>query len=210
VDLEQALEHLLLRLDAVVHHLQVVALGAEDVPVLARHAHGARQVAVEQGLGELALEAAREHDEALGVFGEQLPVDARVVVEALEEGLRGEGHQVLVALEVPGQDGDVAVVPLGAALLPARALGHVHLAADDGLEARLAAAQVELDGPVHVAVVGDGHALGALPGELQKQGGGGVLLAGDARHAVEEGVFGVVVQVDEVQVGVHEFSIIPA
>ncbi len=37
--------------------------------------------------------------------------------------------------------------------------GHVDLAADDGLHSRRLAGPVEVDHPVHAAVVGDGHRL---------------------------------------------------
>ena len=44
---------------------------------------------------------------------EQLLVDARVVVEALEEGLGVEVLEVLVALLVLGQQDEVVVLALG-------------------------------------------------------------------------------------------------
>ena len=126
-------------------------------------------VALQQRLQHVAAEAAGGGDEALVVLGEQVPVEARLVVVALEEGLAGELDEVAVAGLVLGQQGQV-VVELPAALgvaagvvdppaagraLAAVVVGHVGLGADDRLDPLLAALLVELQRPVHVAVVGD-------------------------------------------------------
>ena len=100
---------------------------------------------------------------------EQLPVEARLVVVALEERQAGELDEVAVAGLVLGQQREVVVellaalgvaagvvdpAPAGRALA-AVVVGHVGLGADDRLDALLAALLVELERPVHVAVVGD-------------------------------------------------------
>ena len=54
-------------------------------------------------------EAAGERDQALRVSGEELPVDARLVVVALEVPERGELDQVRVALVRLGEEGQVRV-----------------------------------------------------------------------------------------------------
>ena len=66
--------------------------------------------------------------------------------------------------------------------------GHVDLAADDGLDALPLAGPVEIDHPVHDAVVGDCH--GGLAQLFDA-----LCQAVDAAEAVEEAVLGVDVEV---------------
>ncbi len=68
--------------------------------------------------------------------------------------------------------------------------GHVGLEPDDGVDALLAARLVEVDGAVHVAVVG--HADRRLP-----VGHRGAHHVGDPRRAIEHRVLGVQMQVGE-------------
>jgi len=72
---------------------------------------------------------------------EELPVDARLVVVALEISERGELDEVGVALVRLGEEGEMRVA-LG---LHSAVVRHVHLAADDGLHAGAARFPVELD-----------------------------------------------------------------
>src|SRR5690606_36408221 len=136
--LEHAVEAALL-LEAVVLQLDEEVV-AEDAQVAVEDALALLLAEVEDGAGDLRAQAARQGDDALVVLLEQLQVDARLHVEALEVGAAGELAEVLVALEVLGQQGEVevAAVDLGgaAALLEARARRHVRLEADDWLDAR--------------------------------------------------------------------------
>ena len=125
-------------------------------------------VALQQRLQDVAAEAAGGGDEALVVLLEQLPVEAGLVVVALEEGPAGELDEVAVAALGLGQQREVVVELLAAlgvaagvvdAAPPGRPLaavvvGHVGLGADDRLDPLLAALLVELEGAVHVAVIG--------------------------------------------------------
>jgi hypothetical protein len=131
------------------------------------------------------------------VLGEQVLVDARVVVVAVEKSLARERHEVLIPLEVAREHGEVAVLFLRVPAVGVLALGQVHLAADDGLKSHLRALVVELHGAEHVAVVGQAEALGAVAGQVLQQLGGLAVAAGKSHHPVEEGVLGVVVEVDE-------------
>ncbi len=114
-------------------------------------------------------QAAGGGDDSFGIRLEQLPVEPRLVVVALEERLRGELDQVPVAAIVLGEQGQV-VVELVAAVgiaagivgpatagraLGAGVVGHVGLRADDRLDPVLLALPVEVEDPVHVAVIGD-------------------------------------------------------
>ena len=82
-------------------------------------------------------------------------VDAGAVVEALQVGQRDELHEVPVALVVAGQQDQVVWAAFRGAPVEAALVGHVGLAADDGLDAPVLALGVEIDGAVEGAVVGD-------------------------------------------------------
>ena len=202
--LQQLRQDLALRGDAVVLKLDEVAVTAEDVLEAGRLGEGLVGVAPQQRLGHVAAEAAGGGDQALAVVGQGLPVAAGLVVVALHEGPAGHLDQVLVAGVVGSQQREV-VVQLAPALhvaarvveaaaaggtLVAGVAGHVGLGADDGLDPGLLAAAVEVEDPVHVAVVGDAQ---------------GRLAVGDGRRddvveagrSVEYRVLGVGVEVDE-------------
>jgi hypothetical protein len=95
------------------------------------------------------------------MLAKQFLVDARLVVEALGIPGADELHQVLVPDVVLRQHDQVIVRPrirlpvLHPRLVEARAVRHIHLAADDRLHPLLLHGVVELDGPEHVAVVRD-------------------------------------------------------
>ena len=117
---------------------------------------------------------------------EQLPVDAGLVVVALEVAERGELDEVAVALVRLGQQRQVRV----ALRLLAPVVRDVDLAAEQRLDAVLAAFPVELDRARERAVVGesDGRHL-----QLGRAGGE----RGDAARPVEDRVLGVDVEMDE-------------
>ena len=117
---------------------------------------------------------------------EELPVDARLVVVALEVAGRGELDQVGVAGVVLGEEREVRV-PLGLGLA---VVGDVDLAAENRLDSDLSGLPVELDGTGERPVVGErdgGHL------ELSSSSREG----GNAARPVENRVLGVDVKVDE-------------
>ena len=153
---------LLLVGDAVVLDLEEEVLGAEDVLELQRGIARLGVIASGEALGDFALEARREDDQPFAVLAEELLVDPRLVVEAFDEAFRDELDEVLVAGVVRGEDDEVVVragvrlLVFDGRLVEAGAVRDVHLAADDRLDPRPFHGVVELDGPEHVAVVGDG------------------------------------------------------
>ena len=175
----------------VVLDLQEVVVGSEDLQVLARHPLGQVQVAAQDGLGKLAADAPGEADQPLTVRGEQLLVDARLVVVALEVGDGGELDQVGVAGVVTGEQDQMVGVAVGATLLVAvGAGGHVDLAAQNWLDPGGDRRGVELDGAVEDAVIGDRHrrlAHRLCPGHQ----------LGDARRTVQQRELAVDVEMDE-------------
>jgi hypothetical protein len=176
--------------DVVVLHLEEEVALAEDVAVDARGALGVLDLLLEERLVDLALEARGEPDQAFVAFGQNVPVDARLVVEAVDERGRRELDQVPVPGEILREEDHVEVALAARAIL-ARAGRDVRLHPEDRLDPRLLRLLVELDRPEQVAVVGErerGHAeLGrALDHRV------------DLARAVEQAVVGVPVEVDEV------------
>ena len=176
----------------------VVLLELEEEIVLAEHvvipvqaAAGGLHLALADQARHFGRHAAGGADQAFGVFGQEFLVDAGVIIEAFQLGRRSDLEQVLVTGLVLGQQQQVRGAPvlLGVMLLH-RAGRQVGFQADDGLDAGLLGSMIELDHAEHGAMVGDGqgghvHLLGALDQLL------------DVREAVQQGVFGVDVQVGE-------------
>ena len=142
---------------------------AEDLLEAGGPGQGLLLVTGQEGLEHHASETTGGGDQAFGVLSQQLPVNPRLVVVALEIRRRGELEEVLVALRGLGQKGQVVVELVAAVGVPTpvidlapahRALesglpGHVGLGPDDGVDPGRATGLVEVEDPVHVAVVSD-------------------------------------------------------
>ena len=111
-------------------------------------------------------------------------------MEALQVGQRDELHEVPVALVVAGQQDQVVWAAFRCAPVDAALVGHVGLAADDGLDAPVLALGVEIDGAIEGAVVGDRQGVHAQFNGLVDQ-------VRDSADPVQHAVLGVVVQVGE-------------
>ncbi len=168
-DLDQLGVRAVLVGDPVVLQLDEEVVAAEDVLEPSGPPLGLRHVAGQQRLEDHPSQASGGGDEAGVVALEQLPVDAGLVVVALEVRRRGQLHQVPIALDGLGQEGQVVVELLAAfdvaagvvdpapthRPLVARLARHVGLGADDRDDALVPAGLVEVEDPVHVAVVRD-------------------------------------------------------
>ena len=115
-DLDQPGAHRVLLGDAVVLELEEVVVGAEDLGVLACDRLRRVDVAAHDRLGQLAAEARGEADQSLGVLGEQLPVDARLVVVALEVRRADQLDEVAIAGVVARQQDQMVRVAVRAPL----------------------------------------------------------------------------------------------
>ena len=107
-------------------------------------------------LADQPAEAPARRDETRAVLLQQLEVDARLVIEAVEVRVRGDLDQVAVPgvrLREQRQMVDVVIGPLRP-VEPAGA-DEIGLAPDDGSQSRVARRPVEVQDAVHVAVVGD-------------------------------------------------------
>jgi hypothetical protein len=170
-DLQQAVPHPLLDLDAVVHQLQEVPVPAEDLLVPGGGLEGLLLLAQPQPGLHLARGAAGGGDQALGPLGDGLlvhpgPLDE----EALGVRVGGQPEQVVQAglvvrpdrlVRVAAGAGDVVLLlvrlpPLHAPLVPPRLGRHIRLDADDRGDAGALGVLEEVVGAVQVPVVRDG------------------------------------------------------
>ena len=184
---DQARQHLLLLGDAVILQFDEEIAASEDVQILLRHLPGFVVAPVEQKFRQVAGEAGREGDEAAGVFFKQFVVHARAVVKAAREALGDEAGEVFVALVVLAEQNEVGILAEGG-LLFVHVRADVHLAADDGMDARVLAGAVKVHHAVHHAVVGDGAGVHAQLLQARHEGL-------DGAGAVQKAVFRVQVQV---------------
>ena len=182
-----------LRKDARLHvemrvlQLDVGVVAAEHLRQPVELVVGVAGAALLERLRNATGQAAGQRDQACLVPLEQLPVDARLVVVALEIAEARELDQVRVALVVAREEGQVRV----ALLLRLAVLGDVDLAADDRLHAGALRLLEELDRTGEAAVIrqGDGRhlELGRPLDEVR-----------NAARSVENRVLGVDVQMDEI------------
>ena len=190
------------RVDAGLHievrvlHLDVDLVAAEDLDEAVELALGIGDAALLQRLGDAAGEAARECDQPGTVPLEQLPVDARLVVVALEVAERGELDQVAVSLVRLGEEREVRL----ALLLRVPVVGDVDLAAEHRLDSLVPRRLVEVDRTGERAVVGERD-------RRHLELGGALREVRDPAGAVEDRVLGVDVEVDERRFG-HGRSIV--
>ncbi len=124
----------------------------------------------------------------LACWASQALADARLAIEAVERGLGGDADEVAVAFFVFGEDEEVVVVVSLAGGAMVVVFADVELAAEDGLDALLLGGVEEVDGAVDVAMVGHGH-------RFLAEGGDAIDEFLDVAGAVEQGVFGVEMQV---------------
>ena len=114
---------------------QGVAALPEDVAVLAGQPPGGLPVVDLERLRDLTAEAGGEADQSLGVARQELPVDPRLVVVAVEVGVGQEPAQVLEADEVLREEDEVERLRVGLPLPVAhRSPGDAGLDADDRLD----------------------------------------------------------------------------
>ena len=180
-----------LLVDALVLHLEEEVARAEDVAIGRRRLERlARLIGPKPGR-HLALQAAAQADQPLRVRGEQLLVDARLVVEPVRVARRDELDEVVKALvRLREQHEMVGRLARRARSIGAAAGRDVDLAAEDRLDAALPRLVVERHGREHVAVLGDRHG-------RHLQLGGPIEQLADPARAVEQRELRVQVQVDE-------------
>ncbi len=93
--------------DFVVLQLEEKAVRAEDFVIPIQLGFGIGQVLAQDGARHLSGEAARSGDQAFGVGGKEIAVDARKIIKPLQLRRRSDLEQVLVAGHVLGQQKQV-------------------------------------------------------------------------------------------------------
>ena len=177
---------------AVILQLEEEAVLAEDVAVLAGQVAGELPVLGLERPGDLAGEAGRQADEPGAVPRQVLAIDPRLVVVAVDVGVRDQPAQVLVAGPVLGEQDQVERLGVGLALLVGhRPAGDVGLDPDDRLDPLGLRRLVEGDRAVQGAVVGQGQRIHALLSRRVDQ-------LRDPPEAVEQAELRVDVEVGEV------------
>ena len=169
---------------------QVEAAGI-DVRVFPGQAQGLVHVLGQDGAGNFARDAGRKAGEALGVAAQQLLVHARLVVKTVQKAVADQLDQIMIALLVLGQEDQVVTAARQFRGLVRMIVADVNLAAENGLDAEILAGRVEIGRAEHVAVVGDGAG-----GHAVILGAGAEIL--DADGAVQQAVFGMAMQMDEI------------
>jgi hypothetical protein len=189
--------------EPVLHQLEVVVVGAEDVAELGGRLARLVEVADAQPRLHLARRAPGGRDETLGVFVEQLAVGPGLVEVALQAGAAGQPEKVLQAPLVAGQHrrvgvgaaaGDVVFAAVGPPhahpVAPVGVGRDVGLEPDDRLDPGGRGLLVEVVGAEQVAVVGHRQGGHLEPAGLLEQ-----LL--EPGGAVEHRVLGVHMQMHE-------------
>ncbi len=146
-DLDQIGIDLQLAGEAVVLQLEKKVSRTENIGQLAGFLQGGVELLHQQFLRDAPLEARGERNQSLAVLRQQLLVDARLVVEPLEVAVGHQLAQVAVTRLILGQQHEVVRLVAAAGFLVTALLGHVDLAADDGLEPLLPGDRVELRPP---------------------------------------------------------------
>ena len=178
---------------ALVLNFQEEIVRAENIAVGGGRIPGRVVVVFHQAFGDFAFQAAGKSDQSFGVLGQKLLAHPRLVIEAAQRGFRGDLGQIAVAFLVFRENQKMVIsVALGWSALDVVVvlLADVELAADDRLHPGLVGGIDEMDRAKDVAMIGHGHRghpelFHALDKLLHVAG------------AVEHGIVGMEVQVDE-------------
>ena len=187
---EQRLVNLLLVLQPLVLNFEKEIALAENILVLLRHAPRLLIPPGHQFLAQLPAQAAGKPDQPLRMFGEIALADARLAIEPVQRGLRGNPDQVPVALFVLGQHQQVVVVVALARRAVVLVLRDIKLAAQNRLDPLGLRRIEEVHRAVDIAVVGHGDRLLAERGDAVHE-------LVDVASAVQQRVLGVQMQVRE-------------
>ena len=180
----------LLHLEVRVLQLDVDVVAAEHLREPVELGARVRDAVLLERLADAAREAAGERDHAGRVPLEELPVDARLVVVALEVAEARQLDQVRVAGLIGREEREVGV----ALLLGVAVVGDVDLAADDRLDAGSLGRLEQLHRARHRPVIGERDS-------RHLELGGALDEVGDPARTVENRVLGVDVKVNERCVG---------
>ena len=200
-ELEELLVQSLLLWEAVILHLKVEAILAEDVAVTPRKRTRMLPVINLKGTRNLTVQAAGESDQALRVSRQMLKVNAWLVVHAVKVRVGDQTTEVAVARGARGKEDKVERLLIRLPLFIGHAAtSHVGLYANDRLDPALGGRLDELNRPVERAVIGNRNGVHAERLRFVHQR---INLA----HAVEQAELGVDVEMGEVGLLAHGGSL---
>jgi hypothetical protein len=180
--------------NAVFLQLDKEILFAEDIDIPLEALFGFLFFALHQQIGHFGTQTTGGDDQTLGMFGQQIVVDARFVVVTIHLALAGNFEQVAIAGHIFCQQQQMIILTIKLRVAPTHWPAPHRLVgfdADNGLDLALFTGAEEFDGAVHYAVIGQ-----CQRWLTQALGLGHQLL--DAAQAVEQRVFGMGVEVDEI------------
>ena len=115
-------------------------------------------VLLQKALGDCAAKAGGQGNQPLVMLLQKGQIHPGLAVKTVDKGFRHQIAQVFVASPVLAQQHQmVGVVVQPVDLVRHPSAGHIHLAADDGLDSGGLGGFVKINAAVHDAVVGDGH-----------------------------------------------------
>ena len=154
---EKHLVHVLLLRDPVILQLEEIVVLPEERPIIERRLFRALVVARRDVPRHLAREAGGERDDSLVVPLKNLPVDARLVIEALRKARRDDLHEILIAEIVFREENQMEIAVVGdiSAFLKAAARRNIDLAAEDRFDPLREGLFIEIDASEHHAVIGN-------------------------------------------------------
>ena len=154
-DADQLVVDLLLLGEAVVHDLDEEVIAAEDLQEVIELLLSLACAPFEQHLADGPLQAGGRCDQALGISLDQVHIDARLVVKALEVACRNEAREVGIALgRLAKHQKVIARAGMLAGAVGVGRRGEVGLAAENRLDAPLLAGFLERERAKEVAVIG--------------------------------------------------------
>ena len=180
---------LFILIEVVVLNFEKKVVAAENIRVRMRQTTRVFILVGENRLRNVPAQAGRKTDQALGMLGQQIQVDARLVIEALKVRGRDELDEIAVALLRLAQQHQMVVAILIGARLVAL-LRNIDLAADHGMNASRLAGVIEFHRPKEIAVIGHCHGRHFLLGDDLHQ-------LGDCAGPIQQRIIRVAMQVNE-------------
>ena len=148
----------------------------------------------QQQTGHLTLETGRQSDKAIVILGQQLLINPWFVKVAFQVSLGDQLNQILIASLVSGQKDKMRRASIAGVASLATARSYIYFTADDRINFCLSGCLIEVNDPVHVAMVSDsqaGHAQLPGPGHQVRY----------AAHAIQQAIFSM-----HMKVAKHEAS----
>ena len=153
-----ALVHRHLLLDAMILQFQIEMLRAEDPCHAQSIGLGSLIIFSHQVLGHAAGQAGRGGNQTLMVLFQQLQIHSGLAVKTIGKGLRHQQAQILITLAVPAQQHQmIGVIVQAVDPVCHAAACHIHLTADNGLDACSLGGLIKIDTAIHDAMIRNGN-----------------------------------------------------